>query len=234
MSVRFVPLNRPLRIEVEGQRPSLDESAHASWQTAQRENPRLFDGPILAVRSVDVAAGLIVARPDRFAHVVCQPGGRDLPTTILSVTGVIEAGDPDAIRVLLARRGAQTRSYPGMWEFAPAGGLESPESSGSLGLEGIMQTLRAELREEVGVASPLCDARAIGIVFDSRARSLDVVIRARIEGETPTLQPGAERAWECADARWVDAARLERTLEELDGGVIEPTLEIARHLERST
>lgn len=232
MSVRFVPLHRPLHIEIEGERPTLADSIRASWQTAQSENPRLFDGPILAVRSVDVASGHVIARLDRFAHVVCQPGGRSVPTTILSVTGVVEAGDHDSPRMLLARRGAQTRSYPGMWEFAPAGGLEASASPASLDLEGVMRTLRTELREEVGVVSPLCDARAIGLVFDPRARSLDVIVRARIEGEPPPLRTGGEHAWECADARWIDAAELDRMLATLEGGVIEPTLEIARHLKR--
>ena len=227
MSVRFVRLSKPLRIEVEGTRPKLHASSRTCWEAAQRANPRLFDGPILAVRSVDAASGLIVAAPDRFAHVVCQPAERTLTTTILSVTGVIEAGTPTKPMVLLAKRGPQTRSYPGMWEFAPAGGLEVPVSSGAFGLEAVVDTLRAELDEEVGVGSPLVDARAIGLVFDPLARSLDVIIRARIEGEPPPLRTGEDRAWECADARWIRLAELGQELATLEGGVIEPTLTIA-------
>lgn len=94
-----------------------------------------------------------------------------------------------------------------------------------------MDTLRTELDEEVGVASPLVDAQAIGLVFDPLARSLDIIVRARIEGEPPPLRTGAERAWECADARWIGRATLRSELATLEGGVVAPTLAIVDALD---
>ncbi len=152
-----------------------------------------------------------------------------LPVTILSVTGVIIATSDTVPQVLLARRGRQTRSYPGMWEFAPAGGLGEPQSP-TFGIEGVLPTLAAELNEEVGIADPLCDQQTIGLVVDPHARSVDIVIRAEVANGLPSLRTDGAHAWECIDARWVPIQEFEQETAQFDGGVIEPTLAIARHL----
>ncbi|UYV14124.1 MAG: hypothetical protein NCW75_07485 [Phycisphaera sp.] len=229
MSVSLVPLRAPLRIEVCGSRPALDPRVELEWAKACAGNPRLFDGEILAVDSIDASAGVIHASPDRFAHVVCPRPER--PTEILSVTGVIESTRDGEPCVLLARRGTSTRSYPGMWEFAPAGGLHVPESPSVLDLNGVMRTLRAELAEEVGVTSPLQDARVVASVVDRAARSVDIIVRATIGGPAPALSSAGEHAWECAEARWVAVERVPGFLGSAPGGVIEPTLAVARFLD---
>jgi 8-oxo-dGTP pyrophosphatase MutT (NUDIX family) len=226
VSVSLLPLGGPLRIAVSGERPGLDTRIESAWVEACGRNPRLFDGEILAVASVDAAAGVVLATPERFAHVVCPRPGR--PTTILSVTGVIESVLDGERCVLLAQRGASTRSYPGMWEFAPAGGLQVSRSA--LDLEGVLVTLRAELREEVGVTAALHEARAVALVLDEAASSLDVVVRASVRGPAPALSIAGEHAWECARARWVPLEGVASFLLDAPGGVIEPTWAIARFL----
>lgn len=230
MSVAFFPLTTDLRLIVEGARPGRDPSIENPWRAACGENPRLFDGPVLAVRSIDMAAGVVEATPDRFAHVVCQPPKRSVPVTILSVTGVIEATIEERPHVLLARRGPRTRSYRGMWEFAPAGGLHVPERSGVFGLHHVLETLLTELDEEVGVRAPLRGARAVGLVVDGGARSVDVVVRSGLEGAAPPLRTSGEHAWECSEARWIPIDVFDDVLDRLEGGVIEPTRAIARWL----
>lgn len=230
MSVRLLPLGGPLRIVTRGSAPALDPRVEACWAAACRENPRLFDGPILGVRAIDAFAGVVSASPDRFAHVVCPRPGMGVPTTILSVTGVIEADVGGTAHVLLARRGAATRSYPGMWEFAPAGGLRVPAVPSVVGLGAVMETLCAELAEEVGVDAPLRGARPVALVVDPAACSVDVIVRASIDGAAPPLRIAGEHAWECAEAKWVAVAEVGSFLGACRGAVIEPALCVARWL----
>ncbi len=117
-----------------------------------------------------------------------------------------------------------------MWEFAPAGGLQVPESPAVLDVQDVLVTLRTELAEEVGVTAALQDARAVALVLDEAASSLDVVVRASIAGPGPVLSITGEHAWECAQARWVIIDGVAAFLASASGGVIEPTLEIARYL----
>ncbi len=227
-----MPLNRqiPLRIDVQGQQPERSSAIADQWSNACIANPRLFDGSILAVRAFDGAGSRIDAYPERFAHVVCPPPSRVMRTTILSVTGVIEAVLNDQRCVLLAKRGSQTRSYPGMWEFAPAGGLHPADNSAVLSLEDVLKTLNAELSEEVGIDRDITNAQSIGVVADVQASSMDIVVRAAIPGSAPKITIHGEHAWECADARWVPIEKLDMFLKSADGGVIGPTWAIARHL----
>lgn len=228
MSVTLLPLRAPLRIEVSGTLPSRDPRIESEWAEACVSNPRLFDGEILAVDAIDAPTGVVRASPERFAHVVCPPPGRS--TTILSVTGVVESTLDGEPCVLLARRGASTRSYPGMWELAPAGGVHVPKLPTTLGLDDILGTLRAELAEEVGVTKPLRNTRAVAFVADGAASSVDIVLRATLDGPAPALFIAAERAWECTQAQWVVLERVAEFLQSAPGGFIEPTLAIARFL----
>jgi hypothetical protein len=230
VSATLLPLGGAIRIVVRGAQPARDQRVEGCWAAACEDNPRLFDGPILAVRAIDAGSGVVAASPERFAHVVCPGPGRSMATTILSVTGVIEVSVDGVDHVLLARRGLATRSYPGMWEFAPAGGLHVPASPAVLGLDDVMATLRAELVEEVGVEAPLGGAQAVALVADAEARSLDVIVRARIAGEAPPLRIGGAHAWECAEALWVAISELPAVFDGCQGGVITPTVEVARWL----
>lgn len=229
MSVSLASLEVPLRIEVSGTLPLRDATIERAWAEACATNPRLFDGKILAADSIDAPAGVIRARPERFAHVVCPRPER--ATTILSVTGVIESMLDGKPCVLLAQRGASTRSYPGMWEFAPAGGLQVPESPSALDLQAVLRTLRAELAEEVGIQHSLRNARTVAIVSDRAASSADIVVRATIEGPAPTVSITGEHAWECSQACWVEIDRLTEFLGSAPGGVIGPTMAITSFLD---
>jgi len=232
VSTRFVslPAGRPLRINVRGELPDRHASIQAEWSAACKKNPRLFDGPILAVTAMDSAAGVIDARPERFAHVVCTRPRRAIPTTILSVTGVIEAMHKGSRCVLLARRGAQTRSYPGQWEFAPAGGLHPVEAPAVLTIQHVLDTLAAEFAEEVGIAAKLQHPRPIGLIADASASSVDIVVRASVDAAESEFRIAGDHAWEITEARWVPTEALPSFLASARGGVIEPTITIARRL----
>src|SRR5690606_18540542 len=133
-------------------------------------------------------------RRSRYHEVLLRrPGDQGL---LLSVTALLTC----AGRVLLGQRGARLRSYPGMWEIGPAGGLDpaggqtsdgadvspSPKAAGrsagqvpdasELGLAEIHAALRTEVREEVGLDLDPRSARFIGACADEAAHSLDLVM----------------------------------------------------------
>ncbi|MCW5757682.1 MAG: NUDIX hydrolase [Phycisphaeraceae bacterium] len=232
MTTRLIALDAtlPMRIEVRGKGRARDARIERAWEHACATNPRLFDGDILAVRGIDSAASVVHASPDRFSHVVCPVPGVSQRVTILSVTGVIEAMLDGLACVLMGRRGACTRSYPGMWEFAPAGGLHSVQAPASLGLEQVLSTLTCELAEEAGINAPLEGVRAVALVADAEADSVDVIVRARLAGEAPGPAPGGAHEWEYSCLRWVPLDGFGAFAASEPGGMIEPTLVVARWL----
>ncbi|MEO1008865.1 MAG: NUDIX hydrolase [Planctomycetota bacterium] len=225
--MKILPLRRPPTVVVAGPRPARDPGIAERWRAATEANPRLFDGPILAITAIDAASATLHARLDRFAHLVC-PRAAVVPVSILSITGIIEAQAGRRPVVLAGRRGRSTRSYPGMWEFGPSGGLEAADDARVLGQPDLLRTLRRELHEEVGIAHPLRDARVVGIVPDPGARSVDVLVRARLEGDPPPLRPPREHAWEYDEARWIPIADLPAFLDHEP--VIGPMIATARWL----
>ena len=110
--------------------------------------------------------------------------------------------------MLLGQRGPQLRSYPGMWEIGPAGGVEPQDDDERVSIDRIRAALGAEIVEEIGVAIDTSKARCIGVCSDDAARSLDIVLRIDLDGAAPQPRHGA--GWEYQDAAWVAIEDLPR------------------------
>jgi len=224
-AVTLIPWARgEVAVRVAGRRPLRDPRIEGAWRAALAANDRLFDGPILAVGAIDPAAGVIHARPERFSHLVCPPP--DGGASILSVTGVVLCEG----RVLLGRRGGATRSYPGLWELGPSGGLAPPGSPRTLGMADVLACLRAELAEEVGLTAMPSEPRTVAVVADAKARSVDLVVRVELPGPPPPLRAPAAHAWEYERACWMAVGEAAALMSERPAEVIAPTLAIARWL----
>lgn len=117
-----------------------------------------------------------------------------------------------------------------MWEFAPAGGLHAVEGPAVLGMPQVLWALRAELEEEVGIGTPLLEARVVGLVADAAACSVDVIVRARLANGTPMPARRGEHDWEYSSVRWVPVEGFRAFVASAPGGVIEPTRVVARWL----
>ncbi len=183
--VRVVDLPRP-------RFPGEDDA----WASELTANPRLHDGPLLSILDLDPASGLVTAARRSYRDLVLADR---FPTGVLqfSVTLVVEATGPDGIpRVLMGRRGEQTRIYPGMWEFVPAGGLEADADFDE---REVLAQARRELREETGAEFPLHAPALVAALLDHHAHSLDLVLRARADLPASPL-PGS---WESPHLEWV-------------------------------
>jgi mutator protein MutT len=99
-------------------------------------------------------------------------------------------------RILISRRAAGKRSYPGLWEIL-GGNLESGES--------LDDCVRREVQEEVGLAISALDQVETRAAWVDGALFLNVVYAGEVEGE-PTPDPA-----EVAEVRWV----RERDLDDL-------------------
>ncbi len=198
------------------------------WHAMQRDNPRLFNGPILSLVDVDLSHGALRARRSSYMwHAVGDAVSTGV--RLLAVTGVlVMQGSDGRDRVHLGRRSAQSHMYPGMWEFGPSGGL-SPPPAAALTFADIVAELHREIREELGGAMELHDAAAVALCHDTAARSVDIVVMARAASDVNVHSPiDGEEHWEYEDAAWV--ARDDLAVFASRHSCIATTLAIARQL----
>lgn len=180
------------------------------WDAACAANPRLHDGPIVSVHGLDAVTGRLTLGPETFKRLVVQTDALDLGVRLLGVKGLLIAPDRRGTpHTLIARRGRQTRIYGGLFELAPAGGVQQTPSH-TLASANLVTTLVDEAREEVGLFIDPAAARAIAFVEDETARCVDAIVRADLRGPidpaTPPTTPDQSHAWEYSESRWVPLA----------------------------
>lgn len=212
---------RSLAVDVElspapAQPREIRDRIDAEWNRACAANPRMFDGPLLAVTAFDAGAGRITCRPDSFRHIIARPAV-DTGVELLAVSAVILAEDAAGVtRVFLGRRGEETRIYGGMWELGPSGGI-TPPSPGirSFGIEFVLAQLEEEMREEAGLSLAGAEISVGGFVRDFTAFSLDILITVRAKEKVESLDRRLVRdGWEYGAAAWVpldDIAAFDRS-----------------------
>lgn len=210
------------------------------WDAAAAANPRLFNGTLLRFHRFDAATRTIHASQDTYQRYAMQDrppavtGEHDHANGVshLAVTGVVIVADPGTGResVVLGKRGEQTFVYPGLWEHAPGGGLETTE---------VYEQLLREMEEELGIAGLDDPARrdallvppepndVLGLAFDPNMPSVDVVVRVRLrDGAERSLRDGS---WEYGDTRLVTIDALPGFLAERgEAAIIPPAAAIWR------
>jgi hypothetical protein len=187
------------------------------WREQLETSEHLHDGPIWSV--VELRAGLLSVRAERYKRLCVQVDGRvgDLGVRVLGVKGLLTGLDAGGVeRVLIARRGAGTRVYQGLWEIAPGGGVDV---RAGLSHASISAALRSELREELGAgAADACAAvepAFVAAVIDPIALSVDLIGEVAWPGVVDAragagLAGGADEAcaWEYDGLAWVSREEL--------------------------
>jgi 8-oxo-dGTP pyrophosphatase MutT (NUDIX family) len=194
------------------------------WAEMAAANPRLYNGPILAVDSLDAQSGEIKARRDTYQRLVVQPRVRT-GVRQLSVTGVVIGRDERGVPcVLLGKRSDRTRMYAGMWELGPSGGVEPPpDGVMTLDHSALLAELRREAQEEAGI-DVYGRGLPLAIVYDPSAESYDVVLMVNTDRRVAAAHTPV--GWEYHEIRWVPVHEL-RALERAMGAeMILPTREI--------
>ena len=116
------------------------------------------------------APDCLTLQPIEYRHVLARRRAPDLARAGLAirpvgVTGVLSCADG----LVLGRRGDPVASDAGLWEAAPAGGLDHPDPTAQI---------LGELREELGLdASRVPPPVACGMVEDVASGVIDIVLR---------------------------------------------------------
>ena len=229
MTSRIVQYTKPVTIEID-RSPRIhppSEAADIAWDALCEQNPRYFDGPILAFDSFDADSGVIRAHIDAYKRHAVR-ASVDLGVRILSVTGIFAAirnGEPV---YLLGKRAESTHWYGGKWEFGPSGGIEVPNEDPSdeqqtIDTVGVIRELQREAIEEAGLDLRGCRASVLGLAHDDSVGSVDVVIGV----EVPS--PYEHNAnWEYTDTKWVTHDELLHWIRREPDAFIDPTIMLAK------
>lgn len=182
----------------------VDEAAvQREWSRLRGLNERLFDGPVVDVRSVRIEGGIAAVRwaPAGYRLLAVRPAV-ETGVRQLSVLALVRCGRGGGERVLLGRRAGDVHTYPGLWEPGPSGGVEPTE--GELDEAELRRQLGREVWEELpelaAVARAVDGAAVLGLLHDQRVPSVDVVFDVRVpEGIEPGRTP---RGWEYERVGW--------------------------------
>jgi hypothetical protein len=211
----------PARQQPDSLRRRVDEL----WARACAENPRMFDGPLLAVDSFDPARGRMSCRRDTFRHIIARPSV-DTGVELLAVSAVVVARDrAGREHAFIGRRGVQTRIYGGLWELGPSGGITPPaQGVREIGMEGVLAQLDAEMGEEAGLSIAGAETSIAGFVRDHIAFSLDILVSVRpSEAIEELAQRGASHTWEYAESHWIPVDEIGAFDREHAAEIIAPT-----------
>ncbi len=203
--------------------PELD----ARWDALAADNPRLFNGRILAFLRADLARARLRVQVDQYKRMAAQ--NHDQPKlTQFGVTGVLTAPDDNARPcVLLGRRSDATHIHPGRWELAPSGGVDAPEpGTARMSIMDIRSQLERELAEETGVALDGHAPTPIALCHDPDAPSMDVIFRIEL-GAMPI---GHKTTWEYDQLVWVPIDGLKAELDARSIDLIAPSAAVLRWL----
>jgi hypothetical protein len=229
LEVRIVSssMHQPESSAQDHRQPEATRASNAAldlvWARMQRDHPRLFDGPILAVVDLDHGRTRLTLRLDSYKRLAAQTlSGIDTGVEQASITGMLVTHDAQGRdRVLLARRSLQTRIYGGMWEIGPSGGVDPPNeplSKGDLALsrEMILGQLHTEMEEELGESPVVESIEFIGLCRDPHAHSLDIVALVRCQSPSENaalvdqhMDNVKHDHWEYSETCWAKRADLE-------------------------
>lgn len=208
-------LTQPLRFTLIRERSQSTPEIDRAWQVATSRNPRLFDGDFLSVERFDppgpASPGHVVCRVERYRRLAVGPA-LGVPVALLALTGIVTTRDQHGrTHVLMGLRGAQTRMYGGLWEFAPAGGVDVPAPGASLDDALLEAVMRQELEEEVGLDGRLLDSITPRLVaFNREACSYDIALFAEIKDGIDALRDhAAHKTWEYERVEWVPIEHLD-------------------------
>lgn len=241
-AVEPVPRGDAVRIHVgPRQEPTGEVAGRIAriWDELRAANDRFYDGPILRVLSVDPERAEVLCRRDTFRALAVSPR-LGLGIRQLGVTGIVTARDSGGRpHVVLGRRSAETRIYPGLWELAPSGGVKPPPPNVEhLTLDDLAVALAEEADEELGMGLPPRHARLIAFLRDELACSVDAVLRfdldeiidpRRSAGACPLAAEAAGR-WEYIDSAWIALHDLPRFASDHAAAIAPPTASLLRWL----
>lgn len=197
------------------------------WASQREANPRLFNGHVLSVVSLDPPLGHIACRRDSYQRLVVQPRVQT-GVRMLAVTGVLLAtGARGEQHVLFGRRAPDVRVYGGQWELGPSGGVSAPPPAvQEITGRDLAEHLADEVEEEVGLR--VSGGVPVAVVRDRAACSDDVCMVLHL-GPLAALRASPAN-WEYTEVAWVPVRDVAPWMASARGGVIGASRSLAAHL----
>jgi len=167
--------------------PSLNETVEARvaaiWTAETRRNPALFNGCVYSL--IEHAPQRIVVRVSDYRHLTAwrrapELAAQGLALRPVGVTGLLLARDG----VVFGRRAGHLAADAGLWETAPAGGLDRLDPAG---------LLREELHEELGLDPAAASAPRPLALIEARG-VFDIVFRLETTLDRAALIAAHRRA----------------------------------------
>lgn len=211
--------------------PQVDARIESRWQELCAQNPRLFNGRILAFLRADLVASCVYVQVDQYKRMATQTPENPVliqfgVTGILTASQYLGSNQPEEV-VLLGKRSAETHIYPGQWELAPSGGVDAPpDGTTTMSVTDIARQVEQELAEETGLDAAHATIEPIALCNDPIAPSLDVVFRVHLD----TPSPVHTSTWEYDELRWIPVRNLARHLEHNAIELIPPSAAVTRWL----
>jgi len=190
-NVRFTGIPRVQEVPIEINSLGVDALAAADelWIEAQAKQPSvLSDGTIFNVIGLDgpTIRGHFVAYKVFFAQRRQPELFPSLRVRPLAVTGLSHC----AGGIVFGRRSDHVAQDPGLWEFAPAGGVDS-SSRGHDGVVDFGHQLAREFTEETGLPSELIsEVRPWCVVEDSSSEVFDIVAHLFLNESAQEIERG--------------------------------------------
>ncbi|MBY0336459.1 MAG: NUDIX domain-containing protein [Acetobacteraceae bacterium] len=200
--------------------PAHAEAVERCWAAAQaRAGGRLFDGTVFSVTELAPDRLLARAVPYRLAVAAyAEPAlAAALDIRPLAVCGVLRMADG----ILFGRRQAGATYEAGLWQMPPAGSVDAGAlRDGLLDVEGM---IRAELREEVGLAREevtSCTPFCVVVHPGSRVHDLGFVMETPLPFAEVRSRAAAAASAEYPELAAVPEAGLPAFLEARAGQVV--------------
>jgi len=226
--IRIEPISEPPTIKIDRtpkNHPQAD-AIESAWQGLCAQNPRYFNGQILAFDSYNPATGVIRASVEQYKNHAVRDTV-DVGISLLAVTAILCA--PDNVQntgvYLLGKRSPELHRYGGLWEFGPSGGVDVPRIRNTLNIKHITAEVAREIREEIGVRISSRPHAARTIIHDEAVGSTDIAIPIVLD-QVPSLKTN----WEYSETRWITLDKLYQWAQSSPDELIPTTVELARFL----
>ncbi|MBL4699109.1 MAG: NUDIX hydrolase [Phycisphaerales bacterium] len=202
--VRIEAITEPITIKID-RSPKVHQQADAvdvAWDKLCAQNPRYFNGKMLAFDSYDASTGVIRASVEQYKNHAVRDTV-DVGISLLAVTAMLYAEGENDMEYLLGKRSPELHRYGGLWELGPSGGVDVPRFRKTLNPKRIVAELCREVSEEIGIKISNPPYHPIALVHDDAVGSTDIAIQVLVDG-----MPNLKLNWEYTQTRWMSLDEL--------------------------
>ena len=230
--VRIEAITVPITIKID-RSPKVHQQADAvdaAWQELCAQNPRYFNGQMLAFDSYDTSTGVIHASVEEYKYHAVRDTV-DAGISLLAVTAILVGVDREQSEelYLIGKRSTKLHRYGGCWELGPSGGVDVPRDGDMLDQNQVVTEAAREVREEVDLQLADVPTRFVALVHDHAVGSTDIAIELTI-GQIPQLQHN----WEYSEIQWISKHELGRWVRNTPEDFIPTTVALIEFFEQST